>query len=685
MRVEDKGLKTASKMRLIKARVQNYRSIIDSGEFEIEQLKTILVGPNEAGKTVLLKALQQLNKPDDVNGFDVLRDYPRSKFNDIDTGKVLPKNIRVVTGFFELESEDKKLLPEEFKNCIYEYHKNIDNSVYHSLIDAPPKTIFRDIKADIARLFAHLDKQYAIDNPDEELKKPSNLAKPITDIFQDITTLNAENTKNLKAFLEKNFPLIEEGNEKEENRYEKLIQQIDFNNIYDQVIKTLRTKLPVFILFNNYFKVNPSVHLEHLAIRTERKLLDDQFYDYGNLCLLKLLGFTARELSDFGKTQSPDISNTEALKIYKDKLDTRSYKLNAASVRLTDEIKKVWMPNPDRPEADKLKVTADGQYLKVVVEDDIGVDIELDQRSEGFQWLVSFFVVFFAEAMDKHKNAILLLDEPGMSLHGLKQRDFRDTITRLAEHNQTIYTTHSPFLVGPDELDIVRVVELKNRKEGTKVHTTISSSDPAGLLPLQEALGYDLAQSLFSQQRNLILEGLTDYWYLDAASQLMRDAGLDSLNEKIALVFANSAGKVVYYATILFAHNLKVAALLDSDAAGDQAAQQENLVHTLGNKNILRTKDFVTGIPKAEIEDLLRETLIAVVKDEYGIDTKALATTQSNRPIIDIFSSQITGFSKYKLSKAFIRWTKTHQANDLTTIEQSNILKLIQHINKALK
>ncbi|MBF4248845.1 OLD family endonuclease, partial [Vibrio anguillarum] len=200
-------------------------------------------------------------------------------------------------------------------------------------------------------------------------------------------------------------------------------------------------------------------------------------------------------------------------KAYKDRLDSRSYQLNAASVRLTNEIKLVWMPNPKRPEADRLKVVADGQYLKVVVEDDLGVDIELDQRSEGFQWLVSFFIVFFSEAMDKHENAILLLDEPGMSLHALKQRDFRETISRLAENNQTLFTTHSPFLVGPDELDIVRVVEMKERTLGTKVHTTLSSEDPAGLLPLQEALGYDLANSLFSQQRNLILEGLTDYWY----------------------------------------------------------------------------------------------------------------------------------------------------------------------------
>lgn len=497
--------------------------------------------------------------------------------------------------------------------------------------------------------------------------------------------MSAENTKNLKAQLEKHYPLVEEGNEKEEARYNKLVEQIEFNKKHDEVLKILDDRTPVFILFNNYFKVKPSVHLEHLATRTEQNLLDDQYYDYGNLCLLKLLGFTARELSNLGKAQSPDMRNGDALKVYKDKLDTRSYQLNAASVRLTDEIRKVWMPNANRPEADKLKVVADGQYLKVVVEDDIGVDIELDQRSEGFQWLVSFFVVFFAEAMDKHKNAILLLDEPGMSLHGLKQRDFRETISRLAEQNQTIYTTHSPFLVGPDELDIVRVVELKNRKEGTKVHTTISSSDPAGLLPLQEALGYDLAQSLFSQQRNLILEGLTDYWYLDAAAQLLQDASIETLNEKIALVFANSAGKVVYYATILFAHNLKVAALLDSDASGDQAAQQENLVHTLGNKNILRTKDYVSGVPKAEIEDILRQTLIEIVKTEYSVDVSATASSQPARPIVDIFSSEVSGFSKYKLAKAFIRWTKTHEAKDLKTDEIDNLKKLIHQINKVLK
>lgn len=442
----------------------------------------------------------------------------------------------------------------------------------------------------------------------------------------------------------------------------------------------------MLVLFSNYFRVRPLIHLQHLADRLDTGVLDDAAYDYGNACLMKLLGFTARALSDLGKAAEPGPSDTDALQSYRDQLDERSYQLNAASVRLTREILKVWNPDTALSEASRLRVQADGQYLKVVVEDELGVDVELDQRSEGFQWLVSFFVVFFAEAADQHENAILLLDEPGLSLHGLKQREFRSTVSRLSESNQTIYTTHSPFLVGPDELDLVRVVEMTDRGVGTKVHTTVSATDAASLLPLQEALGYDLAQSLFAQQRNLVLEGLTDYWYLDATAQLLTDAGGVSLNDKIALVSADNAGKVVYYATILHAHRLKVAALLDSDNAGETAARQDTLVHRLGNKNILRTKDAYTGdVSKPEIEDLLRETLVAVAKDDLGWDVTKTAATQPTRPIAEIFDAEVPRFSKYRLAKAYLRWTRDHTASDLTQGESKAWARLIELINRALK
>ena len=227
---------------------------------------------------------------------------------------------------------------------------------------------------------------------------------------------------------------------------------------------------------------------------------------------------------------------------------------------------------------------------------------------------------------------------------------------------------------------------MTDRDIGTKVHTSVTASDPAALLPLQEALGYDLAQSLFVQRRNLVLEGLTDFWYVEATAELLRDAAVADLNEKIALLPANAAGKVVYFATILHAQSLKVAALLDSDNAGEQAAKQDTLVHTLGNKNILRTGDVCPGsIPKPEIEDLLRTTLVGVAESEFGDDVTEAATKQPQRPITDVFADEIDDFSKYRLAKAYVRWTREHSAADLTEDERNAWANLIGRVNRALR
>jgi AAA ATPase domain len=674
-------------MRLRKARVQNYRSIRDTGWFDVEDAKTILVGPNEAGKTAVLQALQQINAPKGIAGFDPLRDYPRSAYNDITTGKVNPSKVTVVEAEFALEPADREQMPEGFEDCTYVRGRYLNNDPWQRLEGGTKVPTYGDIKKDLVRLCAHIDPRVAqATEGAAQPEKPSTQLGLITKDWTDQVTIEDQRGTPLKSWLEKILPYVDEHNSTEEARYDGLIKGIAIYKKRTQALTTLNERLPTFVLFNNYFRVRPRIHLEHLAQRLETKVLDDEQYDYGNACLLKLLGFSARELSTLGKAAEPPVGNPVALQRYRDQLDKRHYQLNAASIRLTQEILAVWQPDPGRDEADRLRVQADSQYLKVVVEDDLGVEIELDQRSEGFQWLVSFFVVFFAEAQDKHENAILLLDEPGLSLHGLKQREFRTTISRLAVSNQTLYTTHSPFLVGPDELDIVRVVEMTDRKVGTKVHTTITADDPAALLPLQEALGYDLAQSLFGQQRNLVLEGLTDYWYVDATAQLLRDAQLVDLNQKIALVTAGNAGKVVYYATILHAQKLKVAALLDSDTAGDQAAQQDVLVHRLGNKNILRTKDVYAGaVTRPEIEDLLRETLIKVAKTDLGWDVEAAASAQPGRPIVDVFGDVIPTFSKYRLAKSYLRWTRSNSAAGLAPDERAQWTALFGAINKALK
>ena len=128
-------------MRLCKARVRMYRSIRDTGEFEVESGKTILVGPNEAGKTVILQALQQLNAPSGVGGFDPLRDYPRSEYNkDIGRGSVSPSNVTVVEGHFSLEPEDLKGLPEGYEECTYVFGRKLDNKAWHRLQGGPKRS-----------------------------------------------------------------------------------------------------------------------------------------------------------------------------------------------------------------------------------------------------------------------------------------------------------------------------------------------------------------------------------------------------------------------------------------------------------------------------------------------------------------------------------------------------------------
>src|SRR3984893_1866997 len=671
-------------MRLKKARIQKYRSIRDTGYFDIEEGKTILVGPNEAGKTALLEALQRINPPGGIRNFDALRDYPRSEFNDIISGKTQFQDTTTVEGHFSLEPEDKEAITEEFRECDYVFGRRVDNSAWHMLTGGPSTTTYGDLKKDLSRLCAHLDAQRQA-RPDLATSVPSLLLSAITQNWADLEEIKGHRAAELRAWLDKIFPLVEEGNEIEEKRYDAIMAAAGVEERRYDALKILNQRLPVLIRFRDYFRVRPLVHLGHLAQRLETNVLDGDYYDYGNQCLLRLLGFTARELSDLGNAEEPEPGNVDAMQRYRDQLDRRSYQLNAASVRLTEELRSVWKPDAKRGEAERLRIVADGQYLKVVVEDDLGVEIELDQRSEGFQWLVSFFVVFFAESADKHKNAVLLLDERGLSLHGLKQQEFRTTISRLAEANQLIYTTHSPFLVGPDEMDLVRVVEMTDRNEGTKVRTNVTAEDPAALLPLQESLGYDLAQTLFSQQRNLLLESLSDFWYIESVSQMLRDAGIVDLNQRIELVPTNGAAKVAYFATILHAKKLKVAALLDTDGNGDRSMNQDELVNALAQKSILRSKDAANGPPTPRIEVLLRDTLVRVGKNRLGWDIAGAAHEHRDQSIVDLFETGVTDFSRYKLAKAFVRWTRDHNASDLSEDERAAWKRLIDKINVTLK
>ncbi len=83
--------------------------------------------------------------------------------------------------------------------------------------------------------------------------------------------------------------------------------------------------------------------------------------------------------------------------------------------------------------------------------------------------------------------------------------------------------------------------------------------------------------------------------------------------------------------------------------------------------------------------NMLRETLLAIAKEQLGWDATAIAETQPSRPIVDVMTSVAKkDFSKYKLAKAFIRWSRDHDLNDLKPHEIKQAEDLFTKINKAL-
>ncbi|MFD4723389.1 AAA family ATPase [Streptomyces sp. NPDC058423] len=668
----------------------NYRSVIDSTEFEVEPDKTIVVGANEAGKTAVLRALQQVNPPaDQRDGLDALRDYPRSRYTELDRGDKEAGDVPVARATFTLDSDDIAVLhdvdAEVFADAkTFVVTRYLDNGRTWDLPGVSRSVQWKDASKDAARLKAH------IKGRGEEGQELADELDQLLVGVRDTTRLVGPIANKLDDWLERALPHIDEENKQADAQFDRLRAAARRYSIFKQAQDALEPRIPVFVYYSQYFTVRPRIHLANLA---QRQAADDvdQEYDFGNLCLLDLLGFTAAELSQMDSQPAPQLPQNrqdqnamaayqEAEKTWQAQHDARQYKLNAASVLITQLISNVW--GDDNLQ---LRLVVDGQYLKVVVVDDLGVEVELDQRSEGFRWLVSFFVVFRAQAKDQLNNAILLLDEPGLHLHALKQREFRKTVEMLAEDNQILYTTHSPFMVGPEELHRVRLVEMVDRTTGTRIHTQLVSDDPRSVFPLQTALGYDLAQSMFSQRRNLVTEGLTDMWFLEGIAGAMREAGIATMRDNIAIVPAGSSSKVIYYCTLLHSQRLKVSALLDSDAAGEKAATQDDLVRLLKNNQILRAKDYYSGsVPGPEIEDLLRTTLVNVALDELGWDVRVTEAAQQKRHIVDVFKAEIPGFSKWKLAKAFLQWLTDHGWSDLTADEQTAWQKLFTAINKGL-
>ena len=323
--------------------------------------------------------------------------------------------------------------------------------------------------------------------------------------------------------------------------------------------------------------------------------------------------------------------------------------------------------------------------------------IELEERSKGFQWDFSFELMLMHETKETFKDCVILLDEPGLHLHPTAQGKLLSSLEKYAKENTLLYTTHLPFMINLNHPDRIRI--LKETDNGIIVTTDLIETSPGAKLVLQAALGMDASQSFLVADRNLVVEGVDDYWVLTGLSNLLQQDGEEGLPEDVFITPGGSASTAVHIATIMIGQNLDVVVLFDSDDEGRRA--QEKLDHNwITQYTKAQTKTVLLGNAVGAssdfaLEDLFPDDFITDIVKEFYSDKLASAGVEEivlqGEDIlwrkIERFMEKngIEGVNKGPIAKRLRnKLSNMEDASELPDGTKDKAIKLFQTIREAL-
>lgn len=539
-------------MRLKRFKVTHFRSVMDSGWINCNDVTT-LVGVNESGKSNILLALW--------------------KFNPARGGQIDPLHDLPVT---ELSTYEKTLDKISFIKCIFS-------------LDSSAKTFSTEFginfsESDEIEIERWFDEEYSW------------------------SFLKQEQQDKIEA-LEKS----ENDNSEEES--EKHIS-------HDSITQTILNEIPSFVYYSNYGNLASKIYLPH-AVKwlngekiTGVDVNEDQLrtirvlFEYVQLEPDEILKY-GKDAEDIARcNRNNAVPTKEEIQTAKDAKEKRSLLLQSAGTKLTTDFRDWWKQGEY-----KFRFQADGDYFQIWVSDSKRPEeVDLELRSTGLQWFLSFYLVFLVEGQGVNKDAVLLLDEAGLTLHPLAQRDLAAFFNKLSESNQIINTTHSPFIIDPENIDRCRVVYLDGAGHTVVSENLREGAGDAGnksIYAVHAALGLTVSDVILQGCQVVIVEGISDQYYLSMMKNVLIHEG--KIKPKQEIVFAPSGG-VKGVAGIAGLVSTKKDELpfiiLDSDASG--TAARKKLLDGLYNEcmdRVLEIKAF-SGIEQSEIEDMIPYALM---------------------------------------------------------------------------
>lgn len=573
-------------MKLVKVQVTNFRSVEDSEAFEIGKM-TCLVGKNEAGKTAILKAIHGVSPTDDF-AYDRTRDYPRrylSKFDERHGDGRSP----VAKTTWCCDDDDvfavEEYLGEEVLN-----NREVEVTSYIG-----HKTNTWGICIDEKKCLDNLVIRHGLKGKDKVMLSSANNTQDAFNILQSQIDRSASQDalmQTLDEFRDKSAKLA--------------------------ALDLLNERMPKFFYTSHFERMSGEVSLNKLATDKQNKTVsigDRIFLDF-----LEYAGTTIEELK--GATKYEDLVA----------------QCEGASNDITDEIFEFWSQN----EALAVKIELNegrakdpspynsGTVAKIRIENKYHrASVPLSERSAGFVWFFSFLSQF-KQLKKNTGKAIILLDEPGLTLHGKAQSDLLRYIeSRILPEHQVIYTTHSPFMVPAQRLADVRVVEdvvehadpRRPVVKGTKVSADVLSVDKDTLFPLQAHLGYEITQSLFVGQHCLLVEGPSDIVYLQVVSRALEARGRTGLDNRWTICPTGGLDKVMSFASLFSGNNLNIAVFCDYGSGDKAKVERLRQSQILKTEQVLTAADF-TGKTESDVEDLFDATFY------YALVNKALALSK---------------------------------------------------------
>lgn len=604
-------------MKLIRFRVTNFRSIKDSTWIDCSDV-TNIIGINEAGKSNALLALWKFN-PTDKAEINLLEDLPRNEYSSLKNScQELPfievvfrledddellKNLIKITGRRKEELSDIHL--KRFYSGKYSY-----NFPYEETITELPSKEFITYIEEKTNAISKISTESKVEKHYKaivesilngyiyELQQKDKIDK---NLLQEFIS-NTENTGAKPGAKSEIQPIVNDVLK----YFREQMELLSRPRIWcDEVWKQVFSLMPNFVYYSNYGNLDTEIYLPHVIDNLERN--DITGVAAAKVRTLKVLfdfiGLNPKEILELGE-DGVNLSQDEIEKFNKKK-EERTVLLNSASSKLTKEFKQWWKQGNY-----VFDLRADGKFFKIWVSDEKRPEkVVLEARSTGLQWFLSFYLVFLTQTKTNLKNTIILLDEAGLSLHPLAQKDLLAFFKNLATTNQIIHTTHSPFLVDTNNIDSVKIAYIDNDGYTVISNDLRANSDPkrdTSVYAVHAALGLSVSDIMLNGCQPVIVEGASDQYYLNAIKTYLIASGLFKPSKDIVFMPAGGVKGVSAIASIVSAKGELPYVIIDGDTSGTSFKDKlKKDLYKEEDHKLICLKDFVEGLEAVEIEDII--------------------------------------------------------------------------------